>query len=324
MMNRSTRRGLSTALVLFAVLGVSSAAHAASEQDRKAAREQLTQAQDLKKQGQLADALTHFQQSQQLDPKLTTLMELADCEEQLGKLVEAQEHFAAARDKAAHDELPQSKAKAEQRRAAVDKRLAHLTLQLAADAPPNTQVFRDDAPLEASSLGTPLVASPGDHVIVVKAPERKDAKYDIKLAEGDSQTLAIAAGASNAPPPPPPPPKPAPVVVSTPKDLGSSGSGSTQHTIGLVTSAVGVIGVGAGSYFWYVGYRDGNSIGPTADDNLLLGQIGVIGGGALLVTGIVLLATAPSGDATKSGRLRFTPTLSVGQRATVLGAAGEF
>jgi len=309
MMNRSTRRGLSTALVLFAVLGVSSAAHAASEQDRKAAREQLTQAQDLKKQGQLADALTHFQQSQQLDPKLTTLMELADCEEQLGKLV---------------DELPQSKAKAEQRRAAVDKRLAHLTLQLAADAPPNTQVFRDDAPLEASSLGTPLVASPGDHVIVVKAPERKDAKYDIKLAEGDSQTLAIAAGASNAPPPPPPPPKPAPVVVSTPKDLGSSGSGSTQHTIGLVTSAVGVIGVGAGSYFWYVGYRDGNSIGPTADDNLLLGQIGVIGGGALLVTGIVLLATAPSGDATKSGRLRFTPTLSVGQRATVLGAAGEF
>ncbi len=38
---------------------------------------------------------------------------------------------------AKHDEKPQSKQRAEQRLAAVEKRLAHLTLQLAADAPPD-------------------------------------------------------------------------------------------------------------------------------------------------------------------------------------------
>lgn len=324
MMNRDWTRGLAAVALVLASLGVASGAHAATEQDRKAGREQLTMAQDLKKQGQLQEALPHFEESQQLDPKLTTLMELADCEEQLGKLVDAQAHFAAARDKAAHDELPQSKAKAEARRAAVEKRLARLTLQLAADTPPGAQVFSDDAPLDASSLGTPLTTNPGAHVIVVKAAEHDDAKYSVTLAEGDNQTLPIAAGPATvkaAPPPPPPPVVVAPKVSTA--DVPTS-SGSSRRTLGLVAGSVGIVGLGAGSALWYVGYRDGNSLGPTADQQLLTGQIAVIAGGALLVTGIVLFATAPSASAPTSSRLQVTPTLSLGRNTGVLGAAGTF
>jgi hypothetical protein len=328
MMNRDALRGLAATVVLLTALGASSTAHAASEQDRRTARQELTQAQDLKKQGQLQESLSHYEESQRLDPKLTTLMELADCEEQLGRLLEAQSHFIAARDQAKHDELPQSRARAEQRATAVEKRLAHLTLQLAGDTPANAQVFRDDTLLEPASLGTPLVANPGEHVVVVKAPEHTDAKYNVKLAEGDSQTLPIAVGPSNAPPPapPPPPPKVAPAPKPTNQATAelSTSSGSTRRTLGIVAGSVGIVGLGAGSILWYVGYRDGNSIGPTADQNLLLGQISVIAGGALLVTGIVLFATAPSGDAPKTARFKLTPTLSVGQNATVLGAAGQF
>jgi len=325
MMIRDWTRGLAAVAALLASLGVAAEAGAVSEQDRKAGREQLTLAQDLKKQGQLQEALSHFQESQRLDPKLTTLMELADCEEQLGKLVDAQAHFADARDKAAHDELPQSKAKAEQRRAAVEKRLAHLTLQLAAGTPADAQVFHDDAPLEASALGAPLTTNPGAHVIVVKAAEHDDAKYSVTLAEGDNQTLPIAAGPATvkaAPPPPPPPPVAVAPKVST-TDLPSS-SGSSRRTLGMVAGAVGIVGLGAGGALWYVGYRDGNSLGPTADQQLLTGQIAVIAGGALLVTGIVLLATAPSASAPTSSRLKLTPTLSIGRNAGVLGAAGAF
>lgn len=325
MMNRDTRRSLTATAVLFAALGVTSAALAVPEQDRKAARQELTQAQELRKQGQLADALAHFGESQRLDPKLTTLMELADCEEQLGKLIEAHAHFAEARDKAARDELPQSKAKAELRRAAVEKRLAHLTLQLAAEMPANAQVFSNDVPLDAASLGTALTTNPGDHVIVVKVPEHEDAKYSVKLADGDNQTLPIAAGppiAKPAPPPPPPPKVAAAPKVST-ADVSTS-SGSTRRTLGIVAGSVGLAGIGVGSALWYVGWRDSNSIGPTADQQLLVGQISVIGGGALLVTGIVLFATAPSGEASKDTGFRVTPTLSVGGNATVLGAAGQF
>jgi hypothetical protein len=322
--NRVTPRGLSAAAVLFAALAATPVARAASAEDRAAARTHLTQAQDLKKQGQLAEALVHFLEVERLDPKLPTLIELAECEEQLGKLVEAQAHWAAARDRAAHDEKPQSKAKAEQRLAAVEKRVAHLTLQLAADTPAGAQVFRDDALLEPASLGTAVPANPGDHVVLVKVPGHDDASYSVKLVDGDNQTLPITAGPATAvaaPPPPPPPPK---VVVQPSVDTSHLSSGSGQRTTGLILGAVGVVGVGAGAYLWNDGWRNSNMIGPSADRNTLLGQISVIGGGVLLVTGVVLYASAPSGEAPKNARLPIAPTLTVGRNATVVGAAGEF
>jgi hypothetical protein len=316
-------RSLAAIGVLVAALAASSAALAGTPEDRAAARQHLTQAQDLKKQGQHAEALTHFEESQRLDPKLSTALDLADCAELAGKLVEAQAYWAAARDQAKHDEKPQSRARAEQRLAAVEKRVAHLSLQLAADAPAGTQVLRDDVPLEPGALASSQALNPGDHVVVVKATGHHDAKYAVKLAEGDNQTLAIAAGpamAAAAPPPPPPPIK----VVAPPPPQPQDSSGSGQRTVGLIAGGVGVVGIGVGIPLWYVGYRDGNSYGPTADQQLLSGQILVIGGGVLLVTGAVLFLTAPSGSAAQSARLPITPTLTVGRNATVLGAAGEF
>src|SRR4051812_46686772 len=116
-------RSLASIGVLVAALAVSSVARAGATEDRAAARDQLTQGQELKKQGQLAEALPHFVESQRLDPKLSTALELADCAELAGQLVEAQAYWAAARDQAKHDEKPQSRAKAEQRLAAVEKRV---------------------------------------------------------------------------------------------------------------------------------------------------------------------------------------------------------
>ena len=320
---RDTGRGLAAAAALLAVLGAAPLAHAGSDQDRWAAHQQLTQAQELKKNGQLQDALAHFEESQRLDPKLTTLMELADCQVQLGKLLEAQASFVAARDKAAHDQLPQSRQRAEQRLAEVEKRLAHLTLQLAGDAPADAQVFRDDVLLEPAARDAPLLLDPGDHVVLVKASGHEDAKFAVKLADGDSQTLAIGAGPSIAPPAPPPPPKvaPPPPVNQDAAHL-SAGSGSSRRPIGIFAGTLGIVGIAGGSALWATSYP-ASGIDQNAARNVLIGQISVGAGGALLVTGIVLLVTAPSSDA-KNARLRVTPTLNVGSRATVLGAAGEF
>jgi hypothetical protein len=86
---------------------------------------------------------------------------------------------------------------------------------------------------------------------------------------------------------------------------------------------VGVVGIGVGAGFWAVGWRDRSRLGFTSDRQMLFGKLSVIGGGALLATGILLYVTAPSGDA-KTARLPVTPTLSVGSRDAVLGASGEF
>jgi hypothetical protein len=322
---RDMPRGLVAAAVLFAVVGVAPAALAVPEQDRRTAQQELTQAQALKKEGNLEQALTHFEESQRLDPKLATLMELADCAEQLGKLVEAQAHWAAARDKAKQDEKPQSRQKATDRLAAVEKRVPHLTLQLAADAPADAQVLLDDVALDRASLGTAMPANPGEHLVVVKAADREDARFPVKLVDGDNQTVPIAAAPKAAPPPPPPPPKAAP----PPKQVDEGGSslsldsGSSRRTIAMVVGGVGVVGIGVGAGFWAVGWRDRSRLGFTSDRQMLFGKLSVIGGGALLATGILLYVTAPSGDA-KTARLPVTPTLSVGSRDAVLGASGEF
>jgi hypothetical protein len=322
-LNRHAPRGLAAA-VLFSALGAAPVARAGADQDRWAAHQQLTQAQDLKKKGQLQEALTHYEESLRLDPKLATMIELAELEEQLGKLVEARAHWTAARDKAQQVGAGTSKQRAEDRLAALEKRQPHLTLQLAADAPADAQVLLDDVPLDKATIGAALALNPGEHAVVVKAVGHEDAKYAVKLAEGDNQTLPIAVTPKAAPPPPPPPPpKPAPPPKPVESVNVSTSSGSTRRTLGIVAGSVGVVGIGVGAGFWSVGWRDRTTLGPSADQNLLIGQIGVIGGAALLATGIVLYVTAPSGEA-KTGRLPVVPTLSVAGDGTVLGAAGAF
>jgi hypothetical protein len=322
---RAASRRITAAAVLVALLAAQAPALAATPEDRAAAREHQAQAQEAKKQGQLAEACNHLAEVERLDPKLPTLLELADCTEQLGMLVEAQALWAAARDRAKQTEKPQSRAKAEERLAAVEKRVARLTLQLAPGAPQGAQVLRDDVALEASSLGVALPMNPGDHVVVVKASGHDDAKYSVKLAEGDAQTLDIAVGpaiVAAAPPPPPPPPKVVAAPVKQEADV-AHGSGSGQRTVGMIMGATGIVSVGVGAPLWFIGYRDGNSLGPTADQQLLAGQILVIGGGVLLATGAVLFLTAPSRKSSQAG-LPVTPSLVVGRNATLVGASGQF
>lgn len=319
--DRDLRRLAGAALVL-GFLGHAPAALALTDQDRWAAHQQATQAQDLKKQGQLAEALTHYEESLKLDPtKLAILMETAEVEEQLGKLLEAQARWNAAKEKAAQAGATNTAKRIEEKLAALSPRVPRLTVALAADAPAGARVFRDGEPLDAAALGNAVALNPGEHLVVVKAPGHADGSYPLKLAEGDNQTVSVNAGASDAPPPPPPKPVAAPPPPAK-AQVELSGR-SPRKPLGLMLGAVGVAGVAVGVPLWYLGWRDSNSIGPNADRQLLAGQIGVIGGGALLVTGAVLYLTAPS-ETAKDARGRVLPTLSVGQNTTVVGAAGTF
>jgi hypothetical protein len=308
-------------LTLLAVVATTPAL-ATTDQERWAAHQELTQAQDLKKKGDLDGALAHYRESARLDAKLATLTELAELEEQLGKLEDARTHWTLARDKAAQSGAPNAKQRAEERLVALEKRFAHLTLSPAPDLPSAAQVYRDEVLVEHDALAAPAALTPGNHVIVVKAPEHQDAKYEVKLGDGESETLSIAAGASTAPPPPPPPPPVAPPKPMVREAELSTDSGSSRRTLGLVAGAAGIVAIGVGIPLWYVGYRDGNSLGQTANQRLLAGQIAVIGGGVLLGAGIVLLATAPKSS--QAGGVRVAPSLALGPGSTLVGATGQF
>jgi hypothetical protein len=318
------------ALVLAAVAS-SSPARGASPDNRAAARQHLSQAEESKKQGRLVEACAHLQEVARLEPKLPILLDLAECYEQVGNLVQAEVQWAAARDRAKRDEKPQSRARAEARLAAVQKRVAHLTLQLAPNAPAGTQVLRDDESLNPASFGSSVVTNPGAHVILVKAPGHQDAKYEVQLADGDNQTLALkvggattAATASARAPSSAALPSvatAAPSVVPGPAKPAAPTSASwwsSERTAGVVLGAGGLIAVAGGSVL--VAGRDSTTVDP----RLALGGISIATGGVLLVSGLVLLATSPKADAAQQARQFLSPTLVVSRSAAVLGAAGEF
>lgn len=325
-------RGIATAAALITALVGASLAKAASPQDRAAARQHAEQAQELKSKGKLAEACGHWQEVERLDPKLPTLMELAECTEQLGKVVEAQGWWSLARDRAKRDEKPQSKARAETRLAAVQKRVAQLTLQLASNAPAGVQVLRDDVPLEAAALGSALPTNPGEHVIVVKLAGRDDAKYSVKLVDGDKQVLAIDVGPATksqvaplpaAPPPSPSPPPlaaPAPTVAAAPSPEPQLPTSwwTEQRTAGVIFGSAGLVALGVGSALLVSAKGDAGDRGAT------VGAISLASGGVLLLSGVVLLVSAPSSDAAQQARVTVTPTLLVARGGALLGAAGQF
>ena len=280
----------------------------------------------------------HLEEVARRDPKLPTLIELAECSEKAGDVVAAQAQWALARDRAKHDEKPQSRAKAEQRLAAVAKRVAHLTLQLAGNAPAGAQVLRDDLPLDAAALANALPMNPGDHVIFVKLAGHDDAKYPVKLADGDNQTLAIAVGPASSGPPAASPPAAAPALAvapplaiapnvaaepAKPEAPAPTGWWSTPRTVGVIAGLTGLVAVGGGSVLCVLASKDAKA-GFKVDQRTALGGLSIVTGSVLLISGVALLATASTDAAPQHARITVAPTLLLARNATLLGAAGEF
>src|SRR5262245_36170300 len=76
----------------------------AQDRDPAAARELLKQGYELKVQKQWQAAAIRLAESNRLDPQSKTLINLAECEEALLHLVDAQRHLVEARDLAKSDD----------------------------------------------------------------------------------------------------------------------------------------------------------------------------------------------------------------------------
>lgn len=314
------------------LLGASVAAGATPE-GRAAAKQHLARAEELKKQGKLAEACVELGEVERLDSKLPTLLELAECTESAGKLVEAEALWTFARDRAKKDEKPQSRARAESRLAAVQKRVARLTLQLAPNAPAGTQVLLDDAALGTAALAGALPVNPGEHVVVVRLAGRDDAKYAVKLGDGESQSLPIAVGPASAgkaaaapavaaPAPAPVAAAPTQVTIDASAPAAPSapvGFWTGPHKIGVISGLVGLAAIGGGSALCVTASDSGSRV----NSSVTLGGVSIATGSVLLVSGLVLLATSQS-DAPQQARLRVAPSLEVARGGALLGAAGEF
>ena len=300
-------------LVAHAAVAVAPRIAAAAPIDAVTARAQLKEGYALKKDGKCAEAMPHLLESERLDPQSKTLLNLAECEDALGHLVDADAHLVEARDRARSEGRAELATIAEQRLALVDGRLPRLTIVLDPGATSSVQVERDGSVLGAASIGVALPVDPGPHAVVARdgAAARR---FEVTMREGETRTLAVSPteGGSAAPPVAPSP---------SPGDGGSASSPSESHLPALVALGVGVAGLAVGTVFGvrsFGQWRDAHqecvvSCGPDSSAQSSLADaraaataadVGFVVGGVGVASGVVLWIlesrAAPGGESARS------------------------
>lgn len=223
--------------LLVALMG--SPARAVEPRDAAAADALFRRAKELQAAGELEQACALYGESFRLDRATGTLLNLAACEEAQGKFASAWQHFVDARASLAPGDFRISFA--DKRIDALAPRVPRLTVSLSAQAVlAKARVFRGELELGAPSLGVPLPTDPGSHVLLVRAPNHKDAKLSFVLAEAERKTLVLDLGS----------PEEANRTVSalgTPRGASSPPERSSGvRTAGFVTLGAGAAGVATG------------------------------------------------------------------------------
>jgi hypothetical protein len=248
-----------------------------------------------------------------------TLMNVALCDEKLGRFASAVAKFTEARDRAKEQGLEVHARAAEERIAALAPEVPHVTIKLTEQLP-DTSVLIDDRVVALDALAA-IAIDPGERVIVVNAPARLPYRTKLTIARAERKDVVIPALARSV-------------------TINSSG-----HRIGQITTIAGAAaagtGLGLGLYARHQYNQQFNGSPPpcTSDDNgkhcspagltqtqraRTLGNVGTIIGVAGLVTtgvGVYLWLRSPS-STTERRAVALVP--AVGPDGVGLAAVGRF
>ncbi|MBA3502721.1 MAG: hypothetical protein H0T65_20335 [Deltaproteobacteria bacterium] len=161
----------------------------------------------------------YFHQSLEKNPNaIGTLMNVALCDELLGKIASAYARFSEARDRAKEGNLPDYIEEAEAHISTLKVDLPHVTITFLGERPKGTRVLIGDIIVSSTQLDEKsLVAvDPGELVIVVSAPGRL--AYETRMMIGKKETK--------------------PIEVPELKK-GVTVKGSSRKSIGIITTAAG-------------------------------------------------------------------------------------
>jgi hypothetical protein len=179
---------LRTAVVLCATLAAS---RAFAETDIKAADELFAKGLALRETN-LEQSCSYFEQSLAKNPQaIGTLMNVALCDEKLGKIASAVEGFAEARDRAKEGNLPEYATEAEAHIAALAPDVPKVTIKFLGERPAGTRVLIGERVIgpERYEGGKQVNVDPGELVIVVSAPGRL--AFETKMLINKKEQKAI-------------------------------------------------------------------------------------------------------------------------------------
>jgi hypothetical protein len=138
-----------------------------------------------------AKACELFEQALGFNPQaIGTRLNVALCDERLGRIASAVEKFSEVADRAREQKLDEYLRVAEERLAALGPDVPFVTITFAGALAPNTTVVIDDRVIPQDKLAK-LAIDPGDRVVVVSAPGRVAYRKSIRILKHSTTTLEI-------------------------------------------------------------------------------------------------------------------------------------
>ncbi|MDB4945575.1 MAG: hypothetical protein JWP97_5109 [Labilithrix sp.] len=317
MVNRSVRGRLRGAAAAFLVLVSAAASREAHAQSREADAERLfREGQKLMEERRFGEACPKFEAAYRKDAALGTLLNLAFCHKEQGATWYAWLEFREAEVKATELGRGDRRDFAHARLVELEKSLHKVVI----DNPrkvPLTDVLVEDRKVWEAEHGAVFATESGSRKLTFRAKGKRVTSKLVELQTGSRvQHVTVPEMADlteeDLPPPPAalvPAPAPAPPAVAPPvaplpassplRTLGwvSIGVGAGAAALGITTGAISTFGP-CGHAACTTAQRD------SASTTAAISTGSFIAAGALVVTGIVLLVTAPSGaPATRSASL---------------------
>jgi hypothetical protein len=237
-----SRRALTAAWVLAAMLVPTAALADPTSADRETARTLMQQGRDLRDKGDLKEALKRFKGADEIMHVPTTALEVARTQVALGLLVEARDSIATIRHNQAKPGEPtpfrDARGKADELDASLSGRIPSLTITLKGTPDGEAPVISvDGAPIPAAAAGLSRMVDPGHHVVVAKSPHAEgQQEIDVRVGEQKAVEVTLAVTAEKAPAPAPP----TDAAADTPAPTWRS-HGPTV----LTWAGIGLAGVGA-------------------------------------------------------------------------------
>lgn len=285
-----------------------------SAETKAAARDLATEGIALAQKGSCEEAIPKLERADKLYHAPTILAWLGECQVKVGQLVAGTESLR----RVVREELPAGSPaayrKAQERAAKVleeaTPKIARLTISVSPSDVPGLSVTIDDTAVAEELVGVARPTDPGAHRVRVTAPGYLEATSEVSLAEGAEQSLdlhlVLDPAAAKAPEPepaiaappaePPKAPEPAPVSSEPPitRTLGWVGIGTGAALIvgGGVTGFLAMQNAGALDCPGGVCVGNQATRLNEANTEALLSTIFFSAGGALAVTGVVLVLTS--------------------------------
>jgi len=230
-------------------------------QPKKKADDLFERGRKLMAAGNYSEACSAFEESQQLESAVTTLLNLGACREKLQQLASAVAVFRAAERTARREGSPTSTQLADIAEGHIKRlepKLSLLTIQVPrASRLEGLVIERNGVPVEAALWDVPVPLDGGTYKIVAKASGHESWDTSIKLGvEKDSKAIRVPALAEGGEAEPEP-------VQDPPVDTPKGGGGGGRSFLWPVVFGVGAVAAGTGAFLMW---RKGDEIYDESKD----------------------------------------------------------